>query len=317
MKDKIINSFSNDLRELVDNIIIKDKKVFVTLKAENPNQAKELENLKKECEQKIKDFNLFDEINVTFTTIKKRFSKVIVVSSCKGGVGKSTLSVNLALSFKKLGKKVGLLDGDIYGPSIPKLLNINKKPDVNDKKKIIPVKQNGIEVMSIGFLIDEKKPLVWRGPMLQSAIMQLINDVEWDFLDYLIIDLPPGTGDTQLTIMQKLKIDHALIITTPQEIALADTRKGINMFNKFNIPIAGIIENMSYFVCDNCSTKHFLFGENGGEKLAKEFNINLLGKIPFHSAIAKNCDAGTPELIYNNTDLNEIYLEISESLINK
>ena len=317
MKDKIIDSFSNNLKELVHDIIIKDKKVFVTLKAESFNQAKEFEKLKKECEQKIKDFNLFDEINVTFTTIKKRFSKVIVVSSCKGGVGKSTLSVNLALSFKKLGKKVGLLDGDIYGPSIPKLLNINKKPDVNDKKKIIPVKKKGIEVMSIGFLIDEKKPLVWRGPMLQSAIMQLINDVEWDFLDYLIIDLPPGTGDTQLTIMQKLKIDHALIITTPQEIALADTRKGINMFNKFNIPIAGIVENMSYFVCDNCSTKHFLFGENGGEKLAKEFNINLLGKIPFHSAIAKNCDAGTPELIYNNTDLNEIYLEISESLINK
>ena len=170
--------------------------------------------------------------------------------------------------------------------------------------------------MSIGFLIDEKKPLVWRGPMLQSAIMQLINDVEWDFLDYLIIDFPPGTGDTQLTIMQKLKIDYALIVTTPQEIALADTRKGINMFNKFNVPIAGIVENMSYFVCDNCSTKHFLFGENGGEKLAKEFNIKLLGKIPFHSTIAKNCDAGTPELIHNNSNLNKVYLELSESLIN-
>ncbi len=317
MKDKIIDSFSNNLKELVHDMIIKDKKVFVTLKAESFDQAKKFEKLKEECEKKIKDFNLFDEINVTFTTIKKKFSKVIVVSSCKGGVGKSTLSVNLALSFKKLGKKVGLLDGDIYGPSIPKLLNINKKPDVNDKKKIIPVKQNGIDVMSIGFLIDEKKPLVWRGPMLQSAIMQLINDVEWDFLDYLIIDFPPGTGDTQLTIMQKLKIDHALIVTTPQEIALADTRKGINMFNRFNVPIAGIVENMSYFVCDNCSTKHFLFGENGGEKLAKEFNIKLLGKIPFHSTISKNCDAGTPELIHNNSDLNKVYLELSESLINK
>tara|TARA_Y100000589_G_scaffold190947_1_gene180870 strand:- start:213 stop:1166 length:954 start_codon:yes stop_codon:yes gene_type:complete len=317
LKDKIIDSFSNNLKELVHDMIIKDKKVFVTLKAESFDQAKKFEKLKEECEKKIKDFNLFDEINVTFTTIKKKFSKVIVVSSCKGGVGKSTLSVNLALSFKKLGKKVGLLDGDIYGPSIPKLLNINKKPDVNDKKKIIPVKQNGIDVMSIGFLIDEKKPLVWRGPMLQSAIMQLINDVEWDFLDYLIIDFPPGTGDTQLTIMQKLKIDHALIVTTPQEIALADTRKGINMFNRFNVPIAGIVENMSYFVCDNCSTKHFLFGENGGEKLAKEFNIKLLGKIPFHSTISKNCDAGTPELIHNNSDLNKVYLELSESLINK
>ena len=138
MKDKIINSFSNNLKELVDNIIVKDKKIFVTLKAENSNQAKDFEKLKEECEQKITNFNLFDEINVTFTKIKKRFSKVIVVSSCKGGVGKSTLSVNLALSFKKLGKKVGLLDGDLYGPSIPKLLNINKKPDVNDKKKLYP-----------------------------------------------------------------------------------------------------------------------------------------------------------------------------------
>ena len=317
MKDKIIDSFSNNLKELVDDIIIKDKSVFVTLKAENSNQAKELEKLKEECEQKISNFNLFNEINVTFTTIKKKFSKVIVVSSCKGGVGKSTLSVNLALSFQKLGKKVGLLDGDIYGPSIPKLLNINSKPDVNEKKKIIPLQQNGIEVMSIGFLIDEKKPLVWRGPMLQSAIMQLINDVAWNYLDYLIIDFPPGTGDTQLTIMQKLQIDYALIVTTPQEIALADTRKGINMFNSFNVPIAGIVENMSYFVCDNCSTKHFLFGKDGGEKLAKEFNIKLLGKIPFHSAIAKNCDAGTPELILNNLDLNKIYLELSKNLINQ
>ena len=221
------------------------------------------------------------------------------------------------MSFQKLGKKVGLLDGDIYGPSIPKLLNINSKPDVNEKKKIIPLQQNGIEVMSIGFLIDEKKPLVWRGPMLQSAIMQLINDVAWNYLDYLIIDFPPGTGDTQLTIMQKLQIDYALIVTTPQEIALADTRKGINMFNSFNVPIAGIVENMSYFVCDNCSTKHFLFGKDGGEKLAKEFNIKLLGKIPFHSAIAKNCDAGTPELILNNLDLNKIYLELSKNLINQ
>ncbi len=317
MKDKILESFSDDLKKLIDNIIIKGKKIFVTLNAENSNQARELENLKLECEKNISNFNYFDEINVTFTTMKKKFSKVIVVSSCKGGVGKSTLSVNLALSLNKLGKKVGLLDGDIYGPSIPKLLNITTKPDVNDKKQIIPIEKKGIEVMSIGFLIDEKKPLVWRGPMLQSAIMQLINDVAWSYLDYLIIDFPPGTGDTQLTIMQKIQIDHALIITTPQEIALADTRKGINMFNSFNIPILGIVENMSYFVCDNCSTKHFLFGEDGGEKLAKEFNVKLLGKIPFHSSISKNCDAGTPELIHDNSDLNRIYQELSKSLINQ
>ncbi len=315
MKDKIINSFNSELKELIDDIVIKDKKIFVTLKAQNPHQAKKLDSLKKECEKNISNFNLFEEINITFTATKKKFSKVIVVSSCKGGVGKSTLSVNLALSLKKIGKKVGLLDGDLYGPSIPKLLNINTKPDVNDKKKIIPISHSGIEVMSIGFLIDQKKPLVWRGPMLQSAILQLINDVAWNYLDYLIIDFPPGTGDTQLTIMQKIQIDHALIVTTPQEIALADTRKGINMFNRFKVPIAGIVENMSYFVCNNCGTKHFLFGENGGEKLSKEFDIKLLGKIPFHSTIARNCDAGTPELIHKNSELSKIYLELSKSLI--
>ena len=317
MKDKIIETFSNNLKDLIDNIIIKEKKILVTLKADNIAQAQELENLKIECEKKISNFNFFEEINISFTTIKKKFSKVIVVSSCKGGVGKSTLSVNLALSLKKIGKKVGLLDGDIYGPSIPKILNINVKPEVNEKKKIIPINHKGLEVMSIGFLIDQKKPLVWRGPMLQSAILQLINDVAWNSLDYLIIDFPPGTGDTQLTIMQKVKIDHALIVTTPQEIALADTRKGINMFKTFNIPISGVVENMSYFVCDNCGTKHFLFGENGGEKLSKEFDIRLLGKIPFNSTISKNCDSGTPELILNNPNLEKIYLEICQNLINQ
>ena len=315
MKDKIINSFSNDLREIVDNIIIKDKKVFVTLKAENPNQAKELENLKLECENKITNFNSFDEINVTFATTKKKFSKIIVVSSCKGGVGKSTLSVNLSLSLNDLGKKVGLLDGDIYGPSIPKILNLNSKPDVQKDRKITPLQYKNIEVMSIGFLIDHKKPLVWRGPMLQSAIMQLINDVAWSDLDYLIIDFPPGTGDTQLTLMQKLKIDHALIVTTPQDIALSDTRKGINMFKTFNVPISGIVENMSYFICNKCDEKHYLLGKGGGEKLSNEFDVKFLGQIPFDKKISENCDSGTPDLIQSNVELKKIYDDITSKLI--
>ena len=316
MKDKIINSFSNDLRELIDNMIIKDKKIFVTLKAANPNQAKELEYLKIECDNKISSFNLFDEINVTFTTNKKRFSKIIVVSSCKGGVGKSTLSVNLSLSLNSVGKKVGLLDGDIYGPSLPKILNLNSKPDVQKNKKIIPLKYKNIEVMSIGFLIDHKKPLVWRGPMLQSAIMQLVNDVDWSDLDYLVIDFPPGTGDTQLTLMQKLKIDHALIVTTPQDIALSDTRKGINMFKTFNVPISGIVENMSYFICNKCDEKHYLLGKGGGEKLSKEFDVKFLGQIPFDKKISENCDSGTPDLILSNIELKKIYDDITNNLIN-
>ena len=315
MKDKIINSFSNELKELVDDIIIKDRKVFVTLKAVNPNQAKELESLKIECENKLSHFNLFDEINVTFTTTKKRFSKIIVVSSCKGGVGKSTLSVNLSLSLNNLGNKVGLLDADIYGPSLPKILNLTTKPDVRKNKKIIPLLYKSIEVMSIGFLIDHKKPLVWRGPMLQSAIMQLINDVDWSHLDYLVIDFPPGTGDTQLTLMQKLKIDHALIVTTPQDIALSDTRKGINMFKTFNVPISGIVENMSYFICNKCDEKHYLLGRGGGEKLSKEFDVKFLGQIPFDKKISENCDSGTPELIQSNVELKKIYENITNKLI--
>ena len=315
MKDKIINSFSNELKKLVDDIIIKDRKVFVTLKAVNPNQAKELESLKIECENKLSHFNLFDEINVTFTTTKKRFSKIIVVSSCKGGVGKSTLSVNLSLSLNNLGNKVGLLDADIYGPSLPKILNLTTKPDVRKNKKIIPLLYKSIEVMSIGFLIDHKKPLVWRGPMLQSAIMQLINDVDWSHLDYLVIDFPPGTGDTQLTLMQKLKIDHALIVTTPQDIALSDTRKGINMFKTFNVPISGIVENMSYFICDKCDEKHYLLGRGGGEKLSKEFDVKFLGQIPFDKKISENCDSGTPELIQSNVELKKIYENITNKLI--
>ena len=315
MKDKIINSFSNELKELVEDIIIKDQKVFITLKAENPNQAKELKNLKIECENKISNFNLFNEINITFTTTKKRFSKIIAVSSCKGGVGKSTLSVNLSLSLNSLGKKVGLLDGDIYGPSLPRILNLNSKPDVQKNKKIIPLKYKNIEVMSIGFLIDHKKPLVWRGPMLQSAIMQLINDVDWSDLDYLVIDFPPGTGDTQLTLMQKLKIDHALIVTTPQDVALSDTRKGINMFKTFNVPISGIVENMSYFKCNKCDEKHYLLGKGGGEKLSKEFDVKFLGQIPFDKKISENCDSGTPDLIQSNVQLKKIYEDITNKLI--
>ena len=215
MKEKIIASFSNDLKELVDNIIIKEKKIFVTLKAKSPEEAKKLEQFKVECIEKINAFKTYNEINVTFTLIKKKFSKVIAVSSCKGGVGKSTVSVNLSISLKKRGMRVGLLDDGIYGPSIPKLLNLSEKPEVNADKKIIPLNYDGLETISIGLLIDQDKPLIWRGPMLQSAIMQLVNDVEWSNLDYLVIDMPPGTGDTHLTLKQKLEINHVVVVTTP------------------------------------------------------------------------------------------------------
>ena len=316
MKEQIIDSFSNDLKALIENIIIKEKKIFVTLKAKSPKEAKELQGYKTECEEKISKFKIFNEVNVTFTLIKKKFSKVIAISSCKGGVGKSTVSVNLSMSLKKKGLKVGLLDGDIYGPSIPKLLHLSEKPEVNADKKILPLHFDGLEAISIGLLIDQDKPLIWRGPMLQSAIMQLVNDVAWSNLDYLVIDMPPGTGDTHLTLMQKLEINHVVVVTTPQDISLADTRKGINMFKKFNIPISGVIENMSYFICNNCDEKHYMYGKGGGERLSEEFSIKLLGKIPFDKLISNSSDRGNPNLIHENKNLSSIYDNIIDNLIN-
>ncbi len=317
MKDKIISTFSSNLKAILNDIVINNKKIFVTLKSNSAEEAKKLEIFKLECEKKISDLNYFDEINVTFTLKAKDPYKIIAVSSCKGGVGKSTVSVNLSLALRKLGKNVGLIDADIYGPSIPKLLNLNAKPEVNQNKKIIPLEAFGIKAISIGFLIDKDKPLIWRGPMLQSAIMQLINEVYWNDIDYLVIDLPPGTGDTHLTIMQKIHIDHAIIVTTPQELALSDTRKGINMFKKFNVSISGVIENMSYFICEKCDEKHYLFGQGGGKRLSKEFNIPFLEEIPYDKSILEGADKGNPKIINENSNLNNLYINIASKVIKK
>lgn len=311
MKDKIISTFSNGLKELIENIIIKNQKIFVTLKAKSGEDAKKLERFKVECIEKISNFKNFNEVNVTFTLIKKKFSKIIAISSCKGGVGKSTVSVNIAHSLKSMGYKVGILDCDIYGPSIPKLLNISQKPDIDENKKILPIIHDGIEVISIGLMINEDKPIIWRGPMIQSALMQLINEVKWSELDFLVLDLPPGTGDVHLTIAQKLKIDHAVVVTTSEEIAIADTRKGINMLLKFNIPISGIIENMSYLICKD-GTKDFLFGKNKAEKLAKEFNTNFLGQIPFD----RNFFKAISQKDSNNSNQTQIINLITKKIVN-
>ena len=281
LKEEIYKDFSNSLKNILDSFVIKDNVAYVTLKAENVNNINTLNPLKEECERILQSKNVLIDFHVSFIKIEKKFKQVIAVSSCKGGVGKSTVSVNIAYSLKALGYSVGILDCDIYGPSIPKLLNIVQKPDVDKNKKILPINKDGIEVISIGLMINDDKPIIWRGPMIQSALMQLINEVRWSKLDFLVLDLPPGTGDVHLTVAQKLKVDHAVVVTTSEEIAIADTRKGINMLIKFNIPISGIIENMSYFICKKCGTKEFLFGENKAKELAKEFNTNFLGQIPF------------------------------------
>ena len=204
----------------------------------------------------------------------------IAISSAKGGVGKSTFATNLALALKKVGCKVGLLDADIYGPSIPKLVGENKKPKVSDQGKILPIIKYNISIMSIGFLISEDTPMIWRGPMVISAINQMLNDVDWGVLDFLIVDMPPGTGDVQLTMAQKVPMSGAVIISTPQDLALIDAKKGLEMFKKVNVPIIGIIENMSTFICPHCKEETYIFGKEGAEFEAKRQNVDFLGGIP-------------------------------------
>ncbi len=222
---------------------------------------------------------------------------IIAVASGKGGVGKSTTSVNLALALSHEGAKVGLLDADIYGPSQPRMMGLSGQPESSDGKSIEPMRNYGIETMSIGFLIDEETPMIWRGPMVTQALEQLLNDTNWSDLDYLVIDLPPGTGDTQLTLAQKVPVSGAVIVTTPQDIALLDARKGLKMFEKVEVPILGIVENMSTHVCSECGHEEPIFGQGGGLQMAEDYNINLLGSLPLDISIRRQVDGGKPTVV--------------------
>ena len=219
--------------------------------------------------------------------------KIIAVSSAKGGVGKSTISVNLAIALKKLKYKVGILDADIFGPSIPKMLGISEKPKSEDGKNLIPITKFGIQCMSIGFLVDQDTAMIWRGPMVSSAIKTFTSNVLWKDVDYLIVDLPPGTGDALMTFSQQIQIDGVVIISTPQEIALLDANRGIKMFQKLNVNILGIIENMSSFTSDD-GTEHFIFGKDGAKNLSKNLHIDLLGTIPIEIGLREGADRGDP-----------------------
>jgi len=222
---------------------------------------------------------------------------VIAVASGKGGVGKSTVAVNLALALAESGAKVGLLDCDVYGPSIPLMLNISGRPQVTPDKKIHPLMSYGLKLMSIGFLAGENAPVIWRGPMVHGIIKQFLSDVKWGELDYLVLDLPPGTGDAALTICQTAPLAGAVIVTTPQEVALIDARKGLQMFQRVNVPVLGIVENMSYFVCDSCEKRHTLFGEGGAERAAKELGTEVLGHIPLQPDVVTAGDSGKPTVV--------------------
>jgi len=221
-------------------------------------------------------------------------TSIIAVASGKGGVGKSTTAVNLALGLRDLGMKVGILDADIYGPSLPKLLAIREKPQTIGGTRLKPIERYGLTVMSIGFLVAEDTPMIWRGPMVMSALTQMLREVEWGTLDVMIVDMPPGTGDAQLTIAQQVPLAGAVIVSTPQDLALIDARRGVEMFKRVNVPLLGIIENMSYFVCPKCGERHDIFGHGGAHAEADKLGVPFLGEVPLHMAIRETSDSGRP-----------------------
>ena len=243
---------------------------------------------------------------------------IIAVASGKGGVGKSTTAVNLALALSAEGASVGLLDADIYGPSQPRMLGVSAKPESADGKTLEPITSYHLQAMSMGFLIEEETPTIWRGPMVTQALEQLLNDTNWKDLDYLIIDLPPGTGDIQLTLAQKVPVSGAVIVTTPQDIALLDARKGLKMFEKVEVPVLGIIENMSTHICSKCGHEEHIFGEGGGLRMAEEQDVDFLGALPLDIKIREETDAGKPPVVANpDGRIAQIYRDIARRVAAK
>jgi ATP-binding protein involved in chromosome partitioning len=223
---------------------------------------------------------------------------VVAVASGKGGVGKSTTSVNLAVALSQTGAKVGLLDADIYGPNLPLMMGLKERPEVQGHEgHIQPILRYGIKLVSIGFFLDERKPVIWRGPMVHGAIQQFLRDFDWGELDYLVVDLPPGTGDAPLSLAQLIPLSGVVIVTTPQDVALQDVAKGMAMFKQLEVPVVGVIENMSYFICPNCSEKHELFGRGGGQRIAEAFNVPFLGQVPLQPNVRTGGDEGQPVVL--------------------
>jgi ATP-binding protein involved in chromosome partitioning len=262
--------------------------------------------------------NFMDQISPKTQFKKNKINgvkKIIAVSSGKGGVGKSTIAINLAIALKNLKYNIGILDADIYGPSVPKMLGISEKPKSEDGVNLIPIKKFDIQSMSIGFMVSEETPMIWRGPMVASTIKTFANKVLWDNIDFLIIDMPPGTGDALLTFSQEIDIDAAIIVTTPQDIAIIDVKKGIEMFKKTNVKILGIIENMTSFISDD-GIEHFIFGKDGGKKIANKFNIKLIGQIPLNTELRISCDVGVPYMHDIKKDkISEIFTNIANEII--
>jgi ATP-binding protein involved in chromosome partitioning len=294
-----------NLGKMLDGIHAKDGLVQVTL-AIKREEAAALEPLRGQIEAKLATLPGVKNASVVFTAHREAppppkpaepilpgVKSVIAVASGKGGVGKSTVAVNLAVALAQTGRTVGLLDADIYGPSLPRMLGLNRKPQVRDGK-MLPLHAWGLTCMSIGFLVDEETAMVWRGPMVMGALNQLLTQVEWGALDVLVIDMPPGTGDTQLTLAQKASLAGAVIVSTPQDIALLDARRGVKMFEQVRVPVLGIVENMSYFACPNCHHRTDIFGHGGAQAEAARIGVPFLGEIPLLLAIRETGDEGAP-----------------------
>ena len=321
---KPLNRKNSDL-----NIIFKDGHANITLNI-NPKEESKYNNLSLSLNEALKNIDGLLSINIVLTAEKKpnieknekrRFQinakNIIAIASGKGGVGKSTFAVNTAVALQKLGHNIGILDADIYGPSIPRMMNISEKPKTNENNKLVPIEKYGIKCMSIGFLIGEDTPTIWRGPMIMKALEQMFNGVEWGNLDYLIIDLPPGTGDAQITLAQSSKLSGSIIVSTPQDIALIDARKAINMFKRVDVPVLGIVENMSYFICPNCDERHEIFSYGGAKKEAEKFETNFLGELPIDKNLRIHSDEGEPVCISEpESDMAKMYIKIAKNLNN-
>lgn len=300
--------------DMIQDLIVQEKYISFTLEMPEKNDALANDLISK-CEEVIHKFidaeaivDVIVGINISMRRKKEEapvnnqkqpllggVKQIIAVASGKGGVGKSTVAANLAASLAQSGARVGLMDTDIYGPSVPTMFNVFDRPDITTQKKLVPIMKYGIKLVSMGFLVDVNQAMVWRGPMVTSAIKQFMTDVEWGELDYMILDLPPGTGDIQLTIVQSVPLTGAVIVSTPQIVALDDVRKGVAMFNKVNVPVLGVIENMAYFTPpDAPDKKYYIFGEGGATRLAKELNVPVLGEIPLEQPVRESGDQGMP-----------------------
>jgi ATP-binding protein involved in chromosome partitioning len=293
---------------MIQGLTLKDGHVTFALEVD-PREGSAKEPLRQACEKAVLALPGVRSVTAVLTAHRppakpqqtanerrspKGVGAIIAVASGKGGVGKSTVAVNLAISLSKLGNRVGLLDADIYGPSIPRMLGLTGKPTSRDGKLLQPMQAWGLKAMSIGSLISDDQPMIWRGPMVMTALTQLLYDVEWDPLDILVVDMPPGTGDAQLTLAQRVPLAGAVIVSTPQDIALIDARKGLAMFQRTHVPVLGIIENMSTFFCPNCGHESHIFGHGGARETAAKIGCDFLGEVPLHISIRETSDAGTP-----------------------